>query len=130
MNDATAQEMSWSTLHDLALLYLALTYGMDTLVSPEDTEMLRPALHRHQPEAAPEQVRRAIRDALLVYIGSTGEQMLEIAVTALGQALPVAQRRAVLEDMADLASADGPVLPGGMAFLQELAHRWEVEPDR
>jgi hypothetical protein len=35
----------------------------------------------------------------------------------------------VLNDLADLACADGAVVPGEVSFIQQLARFWEVDRD-
>ncbi len=129
MNTSLPQHLSWSALHDLALINLVLAHGPGGQELFAEDALVQQTLQRHSPEAPPQRIRQALRDALLVYVGAASEQMLDLAVVSLGQVLPRARRVAVLEDLADLASADGHIVPSEIAFIQQLARRWNVEQE-
>ncbi len=115
---------AWSSQHDLALLYLALLHGAE---AGPDEDVVRERLMRRYPKAGAVRLNRVLDRAMLVYIGTAGEQMLEVAVAALGQALPRAARRAVLDDLARIASTSEGVVPAGLAFIEELAREWGLD---
>lgn len=121
--------LSWSRLHDFSLIYLALTYGDNGEVGASEDETIFQVLRRRHPKAESESIQRALHEALLVYIGATSGQMLEISVEALAQALGRDQRLAILEDLADIAAVDGQVAPADVAFIQQLARRWNVDQE-
>lgn len=121
--------LSWSRLHDLSLIYLALTHGDDPDAGTPEGESVFQTLRRRNPQTDPESIQRALHEAMLVYIGATSDQMLEISVEALAQALGREQHLAILEDLADIAAVDGQVAPADVAFIQQLARRWNVDQE-
>ena len=124
----------WSVLHDLVLIHLALMHGAEDDVDvvgepaagPQDVQQV---LARRYPQVGAGHMEQAMHDALFVYIGQGGRQMLEIAVASLREAFGREQRIAVLDDLASVVSADGVVLPAELSFLQQLAREWDVEAD-
>ena len=118
---------SWTPLHDLALIYLALTHGADAEIDPVEMETMSEKLQEWQPEMAAEHTHHVIEEVMLMYVSGASQNMLTTSVASLRQSLPRDQRVAVLNDLADLASADGMVVPGEVSFIQQLARQWEVE---
>lgn len=120
---------TWSPLHDLALLYLALVHGGDAEIAPSEMEMMATKLKDWYPDANGPQISRVTEDVMLVYVSGSGHQMLETSVASLNEHLKKGQRIAVLNDLAEIASADGLLAPGEVGFIQELAVHWGVDGD-
>ena len=120
---------AWSPLHDLALVYLALMHGADAEIDPVESKVTSEKLRSWYPEEGQEQIERVMKEVMLMYVGGSSEQMLETSVASLREALPKGQRIAVLNDLADIASADGFIAQGEVSFIQQLAQRWEVDQD-
>ncbi len=125
-SDKTAK---WSALHDLALLFLSLIHGADAALDPREVAEQRERLKRWFPETEPQQIQTAMDEAMLVYVGSGRDQMVQTSVESLRQTLTSKQRVGILNDLADLASADGVLAPGEVAFIQQLATYWGYEGD-
>lgn len=128
-----AATLSWSDLHDLALIYLVLLHrpGRPSARSGEVPAPLQAAARRHlahfYPDAGEARLRRVLHDALIMYVGIGGAPMLDVSVASLRRALPRPYRAAVLDDLAGLAESEGDLLPGRMAFLQDLAYHWDLD---
>lgn len=121
--------MDWSPLHDLALIYLSLTHGADADLDPSEMEAMSVKLGDWQPDEKRTNIRRVMNDALLVYMSPQRDQMLETAIVSIYESTPRTTRVAVLNDLADIASADGIIVGGEISFIQDLARRWDVEKD-
>lgn len=119
----------WGSLHDLGLLYLALVHGADGDIDPAEREVMLQKLQAWEHRATPAQTRGVMHDVMLVYMGLYRGEMLDIAIAGLKQSLQKAQRILVLRDLTDLASADGLLVPGEIAFIQKLAHVWEIDQE-
>ena len=117
----------WTPLHDLALLYLALVHGADAEISPGEMEVMATKLKDWYPDADGAQLSRVTEDVMLMYVSESGHQMLETSVASLNEHLQKGQRIAVLNDLAEIASADGTLAPGEVSFIQELAMHWGVD---
>lgn len=119
----------WSSLHDLGLIYLALTHGADAELDPSEAESMARRLRTWVPEANTEVVRKVLHEVMLAYMGAHAEQMLEASMASVREDLPKPKRIALLNDLAEIAAADGMVVPGEVQFIQHLAHYWEVDRD-
>ena len=116
-------------MHDLALIYFALAHGADDEMAPAESEAIQEKMRTWFPEARPRLIREATEEVLLVYVGASREAMIEAAAASLREALPKELRIGVLNDLADLASVDGAIVPGEVRFIQKLAQYWGVEKD-
>ncbi len=127
--NTTSDSSDWSTVHDLGLIYLALTHGADAEMDPDEVRLMLEKLQEWNPESTPGQLARVMQDVMLVYVGGSGKQMLETSVATVKHFLPKKQRVAVLNDLADIASADGMIVPGEVSYIQHLARQWEVDKE-
>lgn len=118
---------SWTPLHDLALLYLSLVHGADADIAPAEMEVMATKLREWYPNAEGRQISQVTEDAMLVYVSESGHQMLETCVASLREHLEQGQRVAILNDLAEIASADGMLAPGEVSFIQELAEHWGLD---
>lgn len=121
--------MDWTRLHDLALIYLALTHGADSDLDPTEMEAMSVKLNDWQPGSQLSLIRRVMNDVLLIYMSPQRDEMLETAIVSVYEGMPRQTRVAVLNDLADIASADGIIVGGEISFIQDLARRWDVEGD-
>lgn len=121
---------AWSSLHEMALLYLTLLYSADDDPRTETgAAMTRDLLLTWFPDVDARRLDRIIQQALLVHVGEAGDQMLAAAVESLHQTMPRDQRIAVLSDLADIAMSDGFVVPDEASFIERLAQEWDIERD-
>ena len=120
---------AWNSLHEMALIYLSLLHSSEEDFRTERTELTRDLLVTWFPDVDDERLDRVIHRALLVHISEAGDQMLATAVESLRQSMPRDQRIAVLSELADIAMADGLVVPDEASFIERLAQEWDIERD-
>lgn len=120
---------AWSALHEMALIYLALLYSSERDLRTDSTAMTHDLLVTWFPDVGERRLDRVIQEALLVHVSEFGDQMLTTAVESLHQSMPRDQRIAVLSDLADIAMADGFVVPDEASFIERLAQEWDIERD-
>lgn len=126
----TAKEYAtWTPVHDLALIYLALTHGADDALEPSEVDAMATKLRGWSTDQDLERIKKVMNDVMLVYMGGAGDQMLETAIASVGETMSKPRRIAVLNDLADIASADGMIVMGEVNFIQQLAKDWDVEND-
>lgn len=119
----------WTVTHDLALIYLALTHGADEELDSTEVDAMSRKLSEWRENVQLDRIKSIMREVMLVYMGSTGEQMLEAAIASVGESTPKPTRIAILNDLADIASADGTIVMGEVDFIQQLARDWGVDQD-
>ena len=120
-------EPSWTEAHDLALIYLSCMHGTDDQIDPTEMDAARVLIARHLEVDDEARVSRVIDDALLMYVGDSGEEMLVASVLSLGATFDADQRIGVLRDLADLVAADGMVYPSEIQFIAQLAEQWDIK---
>jgi uncharacterized tellurite resistance protein B-like protein len=127
---ATKNEYTtWTPVHDLALIYLALTHGADDALEASEVDAMAAKLRGWSTDLNIERIKKVMNDVMLVYMGGAGDQMLETAIASVGETMSKPRRIAVLNDLADIASADGMIVMGEVNFIQQLARDWDVEND-
>lgn len=114
-------------MHDVALLFLSLVHGTDAQLDPSEVKAQRQRLKRWFPSAQAEQIQGAMDQVMLMYLSGGRDQMVQTSAEALRQSLSFDQRVGILNDLADLASADGAIAPEEVAFIQQLAAYWNLE---
>lgn len=123
------EPLTWSPLHDLALIYLALTHGADADLDPSELDAMSVKLNDWQPGTGMKRIQKVMNEVLLVYMSPQRDDMIDTAVVSVYESMPKPTRIAVLNDLADIASADGVIVGGEISFIQDLARRWDVEGD-
>lgn len=129
MADKNFEYPEWTNLHDLALIYLALTHGADADLDTAEMDAMAKKLKSWNEPVDVERIKRVMNDVMLVYMSGSSDQMLETAIASVGATMSKPRRIAVLNDLADIASADGMIVMGEVTFIQQLAREWDVERD-
>lgn len=129
MSAAKEEYPEWTVTHDLALIYLALTHGADEELDSSEVDAMSRKLSDWRENVELDNIKTIMREVMLVYMGSTGEQMLETAIASVRESTPKPTRIAILNDLADIASADGTIVMGEVDFIQQLARDWGVDQE-
>lgn len=119
----------WTVAHDLALIYLALTHGADEELDASEVDAMSRKLAEWHEDFNVEGIRKIMSEVMLVYVGSSGEQMLETSIASVADSMSKSTRIAILNDLADIATADGTIVMGEVDFIQQLARDWGVDQD-
>lgn len=120
-------QITLTLLHDLALLYLGLAHGADEDLDPQETMEIAAKLRRWQPDKDPALIDHVIREATLTYLNGANDQRLHEAVHVLGGQLSKNLLKAILDDLVDIARADGTVVPGEQSFITDIADAWDLQ---
>lgn len=120
-------QITLTLLHDLALLYLGLAHGADEDLDPQETMEIAAKLRRWQPDKDPALIDHVIREATLTYLNGANDERLHEAVNVLGGRLAKPLLSAILNDLIDIARADGSVVPGEKSFINDIAGAWNLE---
>lgn len=121
------QDESWTHVHDIALVFLALAYSADAHLSDEEVDTISAALGRWKPEASDHDIHEIVMEAASVFFESDAEKEVVLSVRTLGEALSLDQRRQVLEDVMRIAEADGVLLNAEQNLLSVLAGAWDIK---
>lgn len=117
-------------LRDLALIYLTLAHGTDEDLTDTEVDAMANALHAWQEEVQQESVLSAIKGALGLYAREDALDQVNAAIHGVREHLAEQQRQTILDDLVELAMADGQYLHEESLFIGDLADAWSVSvPD-
>lgn len=116
----------FSTLHDLAVLYLALAHGADHDLDPAELVAVADQLRAWAPGEDPARVEHVLREARLTYANGIGEERLEELIASLGDVLDTPARGRVIEDLRAIARADAHVSRGEERLIEHVAAAWGI----
>lgn len=120
-------QMTLTVLHDLALLYLGLAYGADGELDPAETRAIAIKLREWQPHKDPALIDHVLREATLTYLNGASANRLQEVVVTLKDLLDDNTRASILNDLTDIAQADGTVHQGEESFVSRVAEVWDVD---
>lgn len=116
----------WMELHEMALLYVALAHGTDHELAEAEIRTGIDLLRKWAPKYPPGIAEKTFEEVLLSYIGQERDQLIQLAAEGLRQSLPAAAQVGILNDLTDIAHADGKLLPLEVSFIQQLAGYWDL----
>jgi uncharacterized tellurite resistance protein B-like protein/molybdopterin converting factor small subunit len=120
------QGEAWGVLHDLALIYLVLAQGTDDALSPEETLVILNKLREWGSGRSEADVRAVLKAALQRYAQGPSEEVLGASIQAVKAAMPEAERMAALNDLIQIANADGLFLDDEEDLINSLMDAWSV----
>lgn len=114
-------------LEAIGLLYLTFAHATDGALTGEEMRMVAEKVRSWQPEASLDAVGEQIKSTVEQYkrLGDRTKRMAEAerCATVLAKGLNAEERARVMEDLADLAAADGKVTPEETSFMATIAQR-------
>ena len=117
---------SWTHLHDMALVFLALAYSTDASLSDTEVDSISAALKSWKPEANEHQIHEIVLEAASIFFESEAESEVVQSVKSLGVSLSTEQKQQLLEDAMRVAEADGVLLNSEQNILSVLAAAWDI----
>lgn len=118
---------SVTLLRHLALLYLGLAQGTDDDLDASETQAIASRLRRWLPGKDPALIDHVLRDVSMAQKEEVDMSHVREAVEALGRHLDAEARATILQDLADVARADGVVLRAEEGFIRRVAERWDLD---
>ena len=124
---AEADVASWGALHHLAFIYLVLAHAPDSDFSAEERRLILNKLHQWEPRLDEDAVQDVLDRAIQRYAQGPNAAMLTVSVEAVKLKLPAAQRQAALNDLVQIANADGVFLDSEEDLLNDLRTAWDLD---
>ena len=118
---------SWRALHHLAFIYLVLAHAPDSDFSPEERQLILKKLREWEPALTEDAVQEVLELAIDRYAQGPHPTMLTASVEAVKVLLPVTQRQAALDDLVQIANADGVFLDSEEDLLNDLRTAWDLD---
>lgn len=120
---------SEQTLHDLALVFVALAYGADHHFGDAELDRVVDTLARWDDRVDVERAKEAVLEAVALFYDDEGEadDLLLDALRRLYESLTQDAREAALDDALSIAESDGRLLHSEIAFIDILAEAWHLK---
>lgn len=115
---------SWSSLHDLALIFVTLAHRSDNDLATEEVEAIAKKLQEWVPDAPEDEVLLMVRDVLATYAQGHDARLFAESVASVREHVPEHQRPALIADLKYIAEADGRVLDQERELIQQLEDAW------
>ena len=119
----------WTTIHDLAMVYLALAHGTDNYLSDEELDVMTQKLRAWDQKLDEADARVIVMEALVVYLEADRDDEVSRSMLAIRADMPLLQRFAALEDLTQIAEADGIVLENERGLIKALQRIWNLDID-
>lgn len=113
-------------LRDLALVYLTLAHGTDEALDDTEVGAMADLLRAWSDGSASEGVIEAIEAALVAYQREDALRRVNQAIANVRRAVEQPNRQRLLDDLVEIALADGEFVHEEGAFIGKLAEAWEV----
>ncbi len=123
---APGSEEPAGALHDLAFLFLVLAHGTDSDLSGPETQMMLSKLQQWGDGRSADEVQDILAAARERYALGPDEKALQASIKAVKEAYPEAQRRAALQDLIQIANADGFFLDNEEDLINTMMQDWEL----
>lgn len=117
-----------SLLHDLTLLFFRLAHGADQELTLEERAVITQRLRQWLPDQNPALIEHVIRDAALTYLEGMDEAAFEDLINRLGTRLDEPMREVVLNDLSEIAQADGVLQISEKEVLDQIQEAWAFLP--
>jgi len=121
---------SWTHVHDMALVFLALAYSTDASLSDSEVDSISAALKTWKPDTKEHDIHEIVLEAASIFFESDPEKEVVQSVESLGLALSTEQKQQLLEDAMRVAEADGVLLNSELNILSILAAAWDIRATR
>ncbi|MFQ5570829.1 MAG: TerB family tellurite resistance protein [Rhodothermales bacterium] len=121
------EEATWGPLTHLAFIYLVLAHGTDRELSQDERDVILLKLREWKPPLSDRAVQTILEQALERYARGSNQERLAASVEAVKEALPAAQRKAALNDLIQIANADGVFLDSEEDLLNDLMAAWDLD---
>lgn len=117
---------AWTLTHDLALLFVALAYGTDRELADTEVSIITQSLKAWDADASEEAIRSAIVEAMSVLVDGPAHEAVSHSIATIGREMDDAQLNQVLEQVSQIAEADGILLQREEDLIGTLAEAWSL----
>ena len=120
---------AWTRLHDLAMVYLALAYGTDKVLSDEELDTIIDVLRDWRGDLEVQAIQEMVVESMAIFLeGSANEEVVD-SINSLRKTLTHEERIKALEDAIRIAKADGIILGSEQSLISTLAQVWDIRTE-
>ena len=116
----------WSSLHDIALIYLTCMHGADDEIDPSEYSLVKDLIERRIDDESVD-ASQVLEDVMLMYVSQSSYDMVSNSIASISDESGRDLQISILRDLADIVAADGVVSPGEVHFITAVAREWGLE---
>ncbi len=117
----------WTTSHKLALIYIALAYGTDHDLREEEMTAITEALREWIVIPDDAHVQEVVMEAATAFLERDARAEVRRSIDELSEELSFDERRRALQDVVNVAEADGVLLEREQGLIHILADAWSLK---
>lgn len=118
---------TWTRTHDLALVYIALVFGGGTNITDAILTTVIKSLQKWDEKLSVEEVKEVVLEALAIYMTDDAHVEFTRTVRSLNKQLNKDERKKALEDVLQIAEADGVLQSSERSLITLLAENWDLK---
>ena len=118
---------TWTRTHDLALVYIALVFGGDTNITDTILETVIQSLTKWDENLTEDALKEVVLEALTIYMTDDAHVEFTRTIRSLNKQLSQEERKKALEDVVDIAEADGVLQSSERSLITLLAENWGLK---
>jgi len=119
-------KQTWTRVHDLALIFIALAYGSDQDLDEDELATITDVLQHWRENFPVDEVQDVVMEAVAIFMGDEADLEVQRSMEALKHELSSEDREQALEDVIRIAEADGVLLSSELDLIHRLAESWEL----
>lgn len=119
-------ENGWSSIHDIALIYLTCMHGADDEIDRNEYSLVRDLIARRV-EGSDLDPGKILEDVLLMYVSQSAYDMVSNSIATISEQSERDTQISILKDLADIVASDGVISPGEVHFVTAVAREWGLE---
>ncbi len=118
---------TWTRTHDLALIYLALAYGSDARLADSELHTIIEALKKWDEKLSHDTLQEVVLEAMAIYLEDDAQVEFTRTIRSLNKDLSEEERKIALEDVVQIAEADGVLHSIERSLITLLAENWGLK---
>ena len=119
-------QTSWQREHDIALVAVAVAYGTDYELDPNELALITDILPKWRDQMQPDEAQDVVMEAVEAFVAVDADARLERSIASLAETLSLDERLRAMDDMVRIAEEDGVLLSSESELIGQLAARWGV----
>lgn len=120
------KENGWTSVHDIALIYLTCMHGADDEIDRNEYSLVRELIGRRV-QGSDLEPAKVLDDVLLMYVSQSAYDMVNNSIASISEQSGKDTQISILKDLADIVAADGIISPGEVHFVATVAREWGLE---
>ncbi len=121
-----SEEGDWDLIHQMSLIYVVVAHSTDDELSAQEIATIIDRVRQWDASLSEEEARDILREVLAFYAQQPGEDVLGQTIMTIKNSLEPMRRLILLDDLYQIAHADGAFKENERNMITSLAEAWGV----